>query len=43
MDPLRRLEESDAMLSDLYELYFPPRDEEMYQDLIHWDEWTEPL
>ena len=43
MDPLRKLEESDAMLNDLYELYFPPRDEEMYHDLINWDEWTDPL
>lgn len=42
MDPLRRLEESDTMLGDLYELYYPPRDEEMYQDLIDWEEWTYP-
>jgi hypothetical protein len=43
MDPFRIPEESDQLLHDLYEVYFPPRDEEMYQDLMDWSEWTVPM
>ncbi|WP_277603151.1 hypothetical protein [Brevibacillus sp. SYP-B805] len=43
MDPLRIPEESDQLLYDLYEIYYPPRDEEMYQDFMDWSEWTDPM
>jgi hypothetical protein len=43
MDPLRVPEPSDQLLNDLYEMYFPPRDEEMYHELIDWSEWTDPM
>ncbi|MET3288655.1 UNVERIFIED_CONTAM: queuine/archaeosine tRNA-ribosyltransferase [Brevibacillus sp. OAP136] len=42
MDPNRHLDETESMLADLYEMYYPPRDEEMYHemDLLNWVEWN---
>ncbi|MFY0545072.1 hypothetical protein [Brevibacillus sp. H7] len=40
-DPNRLPEPPDALLHDLYELYFPPRDEEMYLPPIDWSEWAD--
>jgi len=31
----------EAFLEDLYELYFPPRDEEMYLQQMEWTEWAD--
>lgn len=41
-DPNRYLDETDSMLADLYEVYYPPRDEEMYleQEMLAWVEWN---
>ncbi len=36
MDPFRNPEEEDYLLEDLYEVYFPPRDEEMFHVLNDW-------
>ncbi|MGC5323952.1 hypothetical protein [Brevibacillus sp. SYSU BS000544] len=43
LDPERYPEPSDMMLNDLYELYFPPRDEEIHHALVDWSEWSDPM
>jgi len=43
LDPNRYPEPSDALLHDLYETYFPPKDEEMYYELMDWSEWADPM
>jgi hypothetical protein len=40
-DPDRYSEPADVLLQDLYELYFPPRDEEMYLNQVDWSEWAD--
>ncbi|MGE5701035.1 MAG: hypothetical protein ACM32O_00755 [Clostridia bacterium] len=40
MDPNRYPEDQDSLLTDLYEVSFPPRDEEMYNDVLNWVEWN---
>ncbi len=42
MDPNRYPEPSDMLLGDLYELYFPPRDEEWYDELAEWTQLYDP-
>ncbi|WP_176560129.1 hypothetical protein [Brevibacillus dissolubilis] len=42
-DPNRLVEPSDALLQDLYEMSYPPRDEEYYYDLIDWSAWSDPM
>lgn len=41
MEPIQYPDESEQMLFDLYELYFPPRDEEMYHDMMAGMEWPD--
>lgn len=43
LDPNRYPEPSDLTLHNLYELYFPPRDAEMYNDFADWPEWIDPM
>ncbi len=40
-EPIHFPEPPDSLLHDLYELYFPPRDEEMYLNLVDWSEWAD--